>query len=146
MELRLRFGSSTTANKKSYMLLGMVRPRLKTKRVFSFGMTSTFELTENNEHLKSLYADWSYVLWSAEELVELNQAYHVKEFVSNIFLIGSDGAENAFAFDITDMVIVKLPFIGMGHFANEKLSDTFSDFLSTKIKEENKSFLKRLFG
>lgn len=25
------------------------------------------------------------VLWSAEELVELNQAYNVKEFVSNIY-------------------------------------------------------------
>ena len=86
------------------------------------------------------------VLWSVEELVELNQAYNVKEFVSNIILIGSDGAEDAFAFDITNMTIVKLPFIGMAHIANEKLSDTFDDFLSFQIKEENKSFFKRLFG
>ena len=86
------------------------------------------------------------VLWSAEELVELNQAYNVKEFVANIILIGSDGAEEAFGFDTTNMNIVKLPFIGMGHIANEKLSDTFGDFLPSKIKEENKGFFKRLFG
>ena len=86
------------------------------------------------------------VLWSAEELVELNQAYHVKEFVSKIILIGSDGAEDAFAFDITNMTIVKLPFIGMGYIAREKVSDTFGDFLSFQIKEENKSLFKRLFG
>ena len=86
------------------------------------------------------------VLWGAEELVELNQAYNVKEFISNIILIGSDGAEDAFAFDITNMTIVKLPFIGMGHIANEKLSDTFGDFLAFQIKDENKGLFKRLFG
>ena len=90
-------------------------------------------------------ADNYLVLWSAEELVQLNQAYNVNEFVSNVIVIGSDGAEDAFAFDTTNMTIVKLPFIGMGHIANEKLSDTFSEFLSSQIKE-NKGFLKRFFG
>src|SRR5205085_8698161 len=59
------------------------------------------------------------VLWSVDELVKLNQAYHVKEFVSNIIIIGSDGAEDAFAFETTDMTIVRLPFIGMGHIPDE---------------------------
>ena len=86
------------------------------------------------------------VLWSAEELVELNQAYNVKEFVSNTILIGSDGAEDAFAFNTTNMSIVKLPFIGMGHIANEKVSDTFGDFLSFQIKEESKGFFKRFLA
>jgi len=86
------------------------------------------------------------VLWSAEELVELNQAYNVQEFVSNIIIFGSDGADEAFCFDTTNMSIVKMPFIGMGHIPNEKLSDTFSDFLSLQIKEKNKGFFNRLFG
>jgi hypothetical protein len=90
-------------------------------------------------------ADRYLVLWGVEELVELNQAYHVKEFASNIILIGSDGAEEAFALDTTNMAIVKLPFIGMGHIANEKLSDTFASFLSSQIKER-KNFFNRLFG
>ena len=84
------------------------------------------------------------VLWSAEELIELNQAYHVREFVSNVILIGSDGEEDAFAFDTINMAIVRLPFIGMGHIASEKLSDSFEGFLSSQIKE-NKSFFKRFW-
>lgn len=86
------------------------------------------------------------VLWSAEELVELNQAYNVKEFVSNVIIFGSDGAEEAFGFDTTNMCVVKLPFIGMGHIPNENISGTFRNFLSSQIKEENRSFFKRLFG
>lgn len=69
-----------------------------------------------------------------------------KNLSQTFILIGSDGAEDAFGFDTTNMTIVKLPFIGMGHIANEKLSDTFGDFLSSQVKEENKGFFKRLFG
>ena len=104
------------------------------------------EFLQFSNGLEGETADSYLVLWSAEELAELNQAYNVKEFISNIILIGSDGAEDAFGFDTTNMTIVRLPFIGMGHIANEKLSDTFGDFLSSQIKEENKSFFKRLFG
>jgi hypothetical protein len=104
------------------------------------------EFLQFTNGLEGETADSYFVLWSAEELVELNQAYNVKEFVSNIIIFGSDGAEEAFGFDTTNMSIVKLPFIGMGHIPNEKLSDTFSDFLSSQIKVESKSFFKRLFG
>ena len=104
------------------------------------------EFLQFSNGLEGETADNYLVLWSAEELVELNQAYNVKEFVSNIILIGSDGGEDAFGFDTTNMTIVKVPLIGMGHIANEKLSDTFGDFLSSQIKEENKGFFKRLFS
>lgn len=104
------------------------------------------EFLQFSNGLEGETTDSYLVLWSSEELVELNQAYHVKEFISDIIIFGSDGAEEAFGFDTTNMSIVKLPFIGMGHIPNEKLSDTFSDFLSSQIKEENKSFFKRLFG
>jgi len=87
------------------------------------------------------------VLWSVKELIELNTAYHVTEFVQNVIIIGSDGAEDAFGFDTSDTngAIIKLPFIGMGHIANEKVADTFEAFLSTRVKQENK-FFGRLFG
>ena len=104
------------------------------------------EFLQFSNGLEGETADSYLVLWSAEELVELNQAYNVKEFVSTIILIGSDGAEDAFGFDTTNMTIVKLPFIGIGHIANQKLSDTFGKFLSSQIKEENKGFFKRLFS
>ena len=104
------------------------------------------EFLQYTNGLEGETTDSYLVLWSAEELVELNQGYNVKEFVSNIILIGSDGAEDAFGFDTTNMTIVKLPFVGMGHIVNEKVSDTFGDFLSTQVKEENKGFFKRLFS
>ena len=87
------------------------------------------------------------VIWSIEELIELNEAYKVKDFISNLIIFGSDGAEDAYGFDISGVncKIVRLPFIGMGHIPNELIGDTFYDFLSTIIKE-NKSIFKRLFG
>jgi SMI1 / KNR4 family (SUKH-1) len=75
------------------------------------------------------------VLWSSKELIELNAAYHVKEFVPNVIIFGSDGAEEAYGFDISVVPasIVKLPFIGMGYVPNERLAGSFEEFLSMKI-------------
>ena len=108
------------------------------EKFFNLKLSTDYkEFLQFTNGLEGETTDSYLVLWSAEELVELNQAYNVKEFVSNIILIGSDGAEDAFAFDTTNMTIVKLPFIGMGHIANEKLSGTFGYFLSSQIKEKN---------
>ena len=85
------------------------------------------------------------VLWSAEEVIQLNQAYNVREFVSNILIIGSNGADEAFAFNTTDMSIVNLPFIGMGHDVMDKLADTFEGFLASQING-NRNLFKRIFG
>ncbi len=70
------------------------------------------------------------VIWSAEELIELNQAYHVTEFISDVIIFGYDGGEEAFAFDTsnTGRRIVKIPFIGMGHIATERLLTHFRIF------------------
>jgi hypothetical protein len=86
------------------------------------------------------------VLWRTSDLIELNVAYQVKDFVQNTILFGSDGAEDAFAFDISNPkpIIVRLPFIGMGHTPAEKLADTFGEFLASGIQQ--RSLLKRLFG
>ena len=107
------------------------------EKFFDIKLPSDYkDFLQSTNGLEGETADNYLVLWSAEELFKLNQAYHVNEFVSNIIIIGSDGAEEAFAFDTTNMTIVQLPFIGMGHIPSEKLSDTFSNFLSSQIKEE----------
>lgn len=56
------------------------------------------------------------VLWSCQELIELNAAYQVKYFVADVILFGSDGADEecGFAISGTPASIVILPFIGMG--------------------------------
>lgn len=75
------------------------------------------------------------VLWSAQELIELNTAYQVSAFVAGILLFGSDGAEDAYGFDTSTVPasIVRLPFIGMGYIPNEKLADSFEAFLLAKL-------------
>ena len=87
------------------------------------------------------------VIWGAEEMVQLNEDYHVKEFVSNIVIFGSDGAEDAFAFDTLEnkFTIVRLPFIGMGHISNENMCGTFEEFLVSKADLKG-GLLKRFFG
>ena len=74
------------------------------------------------------------VLWSTQELMDLNTAYQVKEFVADVIIFGSDGAEDAFGFDtsVPTVSIVKLPFIGMGYLPNEKLAGSFEAFLSSQ--------------
>jgi hypothetical protein len=86
------------------------------------------------------------VLWGTSELIELNLAYQVQDFIQHIIIFGSDGAEEAFAFDTSgpSPFVVKLPFIGMGHIANEKLADSFEEFLVPRV--QHKGFIKRLFG
>ena len=77
---------------------------------------------------------------------KLNLAYKVQAFIQNIIIFGSNGAEDAFAFDTSSAppFIVKLPFIGMGYIPNEKLADTFQEFLVPRVG--HKGFIKRLFG
>jgi hypothetical protein len=86
------------------------------------------------------------VLWSTNELIELNQAYQVANFVKHIIIFGSDGAEDAFAFDTAgpDPSIIKLPFIGMGHIPNERQAGSFEAFLLPRV--QTKGFFQRLFS
>ena len=73
----------------------------------------------------------SYIsLWKIEELVELNDAYGVKEFAPNLVLFGSDGGGEAYAFDASkDMVIINIPFIGLGLEKESILAETFNEFI-----------------
>ncbi len=54
-------------------------------------------------------------LWRVEELGDRNAGYEVAEFAPGLFLFGSNGAGEAFAFDTrTDQFrIVAVPFISM---------------------------------
>jgi hypothetical protein len=55
-------------------------------------------------------------LWRVEELGERNAGYEVAEFAPGLFLFGSNGAGEAFAFDnrTGQFRIVAAPFISMG--------------------------------
>jgi len=55
------------------------------------------------------------ILWRIEELVDLNMAYEVRDNAPGLFLFGSDGGGEAFAFDLRSesLPIVSVPFVGM---------------------------------
>jgi len=73
------------------------------------------------------------VLWKIEELILMNHAYHVAEFVPDIILFGSNGGGEAFGFDTRSEVcaIVSVPFVAMEIENAKVLASDFEGFLST---------------
>ena len=58
---------------------------------FNLGLPADYrEFLQFTNGLEGETNDNYFVLWSAEELIELNKAYNVKEFISDILIIGSD--------------------------------------------------------
>jgi hypothetical protein len=76
------------------------------------------------------------ILWRIEELVELNKAYHTSEYVPGLFVFGSDGGGEAFAFDIRsdDKQIVSVPFVGMALALARPIAPNFIAFLQELSK------------
>jgi hypothetical protein len=71
------------------------------------------------------------ILWRVEELLEMNTAYHVAEYAPGLFLFGSDGGGEAFAFDTRSDAnqIVSVPFVGMELSLARALAPNFGQFL-----------------
>ena len=71
------------------------------------------------------------MLWPIEELIEHNREYISTENVPGLFLFGSDGGGEAFAFDTrsAQCPIVMVPFIGMEFEALIPIAPDFEGFL-----------------
>jgi hypothetical protein len=71
------------------------------------------------------------VLWRVEELAEMNAAYHVAEFAPGLLIFGSDGGDEAFAFDLRyePPPVVSIPFVGMELDAVKPIARSFEAFL-----------------
>jgi hypothetical protein len=71
------------------------------------------------------------ILWPVGELVEMNDTYPVAECAPGLFLFGSDGGGEAFAFDarFEPNQIVSVPFIGMELKLAQPLGSNFKAFL-----------------
>ena len=72
-------------------------------------------------------------LWKIEELISMNNAYHVAEFVPDLFLFGSDGGGEAFGFDTRSEVprVVSIPFVAMEIEDAKVVAADFEAFLLT---------------
>ncbi len=71
------------------------------------------------------------VIWSIEEIVELNEAYGVSEFTPGLVYFGSDGGGLAYAFDkrLATISIVKFPFDSIHIEDAEHIAQEFGDFI-----------------
>lgn len=81
-------------------------------------------------------------LYPLDELISLNESFSVKEFAPEIFVFGSNGGGEAFAFKATtsSVSIVKIPFIPMDVGFAELLGKTFRNFLASfNENEDNES-------
>jgi hypothetical protein len=72
-----------------------------------------------------------FILWPVEQLKVLNEAYAVGEFVPGLLLIGSNGGECGYAFDIRheSMPVKEIPFIGMSHAEAKLVASSFEGFI-----------------
>lgn len=78
------------------------------------------------------------VLWAIEQIPIMNTGYKVSEFAPSLILFGTDMGGEAFAFDKSneELMIVRVPFIGMGIDEPKTFGRSFLDFLSQIFKQE----------
>ena len=78
------------------------------------------------------------ILWRLEELLPFNADHGVAEFAPGLFLFGSDGGGEAFAFDarLAGRPIVSVPFIPMELAEARRLADDFDGFLAALASAE----------
>lgn len=70
-------------------------------------------------------------LWRLEDLAEKNRSYRVADCAPGLYLFGSDGGGEAFAFDMRskERPIVRVPFIPLDLKEVQALAPTFEGFL-----------------
>ncbi len=71
------------------------------------------------------------IFYPVEELAGANRDYEVDEYVKGLFLFGSNGGGEAFAFDYRspELRVVIVPFIGMAHDTIINKAASFNAFI-----------------
>jgi SMI1 / KNR4 family (SUKH-1) len=77
-------------------------------------------------------------VWPVEDLIEHNKGYNVEEFVPELFLFGSNGGGEAFAFDTRSAppAIVVVPFIVLNLEDTIMIAPNFNAFLQHLYRSE----------
>jgi hypothetical protein len=76
------------------------------------------------------------IFWRLGELAAMNKAYEVEKFAPGLFLFGSDGGGEAYAFDTrtSAVPIVFVPFVGMEPSLAQVVASTFEGLLQELSK------------
>ena len=78
------------------------------------------------------------ILWSCDELPQLNLSYEVAKFLLGFLIFGSDGGGEAYGFDIRSdpWKIVQIPFIGMNWGDARPMGPSFNAFLEQLLHSD----------
>lgn len=75
-------------------------------------------------------------LYGIDDLIALNPYYEGEDFCNEIFVIGSNGADNAFAIKKQNTEFIVVPFLGMDGDSAKTLGGTFNEFLNYLYSNE----------
>jgi hypothetical protein len=81
------------------------------------------------------------VLWKAEELFQFNRDYQVERYAAGLFIFGSDGGGEGFAFDTRSISyrVMQVPSIGMKEDARF-VADSFNRLLERMFEIDGSLF------
>ncbi|MGR3808246.1 SMI1/KNR4 family protein [Pasteurella testudinis] len=66
-----------------------------------------------------------FILWEIDDLINYNKEYEVNKYLTNVFLIGSNGGGEAIGFKLENMNVIRVPFIGMDEDYIEVVANEF---------------------
>lgn len=71
------------------------------------------------------------LLWSAEQVAELNKLYETNEFIPDFLFIGSDGGGEGYAIKKGSENIFQIPFVTMDEEDAIIVASSFDEFMSS---------------
>lgn len=118
-----------------------IQEKVLLEKQFSLGITlpkellSFFRFTNGAE---GIIGNHYLVIWSIDELVQLNKTMSIEINAPGLLLFGSDGGGEAYGFDLRNnrQNIVRVPLIGLDWKYAKAIGDSFNDFLK-KLMENN---------
>lgn len=123
-----------------------LRPPAKNDDIDKIEKTSNIKLSNEYKNFLKLtnggegfIGENSYVMfWAVEELIELNESYEVNDYAPGLFVFGSNGGGEAYAFDTrsSSMNIVQIPFVGMDIDLIQQMATTFNEFIENLYRAE----------
>ena len=93
------------------------------------------EYFSENNGFTGVLNDEYYDLWKLEDIITLNEEYKVQEFFPSLVYFGSNGGDEAYAFDKSNnMCIVSIPFIGSEE-DKKIIAKNFHEFINNNSKK-----------
>ena len=86
------------------------------------------ELLDNNlESVSGIESDLEFILWSLNEIDELNKNYEVQEYHDGHYAIGSNGGFEILTVELESGIVYRIPFISTDNSEKIKVANSISE-------------------